>query len=163
MSKTTHLDGETLKEAFLGGLANLKLHSREVDELNVFPVPDGDTGTNMSLTFQGGVDAIQDASFESVADLGNAFSRGTLLGARGNSGVILSQFFKGLLGGMEDCQTITVQDFLQAFQQGVKKPMKAVINPTEGTILTVMRKAENFWKPCFLLRRIFVLKKRWNR
>lgn len=144
MNQTTHLDGEAFKELLLGGLANLKLHAKEVDELNVFPVPDGDTGTNMSMTMQGGVHAIQDAYFESVSDFAKAFSRGALLGARGNSGVILSQFIKGLAMGFEGCKTVTLQDFYKAFRQGVTKAYDAVLNPTEGTMLTVMREGAEF-------------------
>ena len=144
MKQTTHLDGEALKELLLGGLANLKLHVKEVDELNVFPVPDGDTGTNMSMTMQGGVNAIQAAYFESVSDFAKAFSRGALLGARGNSGVILSQFIKGLALGVDGCKTITLQEFSKAFRQGVTKAYDAVLNPTEGTMLTVMREGAEF-------------------
>lgn len=139
MNKTTHLDGEGLKELFLGGLANLKLHAKEVDELNVFPVPDGDTGTNMSMTLEGGANAVRDTYFESVSEFMKTFSRGTLLGARGNSGVILSQFVKGLAMGTEGCKTITLQDFYRAFSAGTQKAYDAVLNPTEGTILTVMK------------------------
>ncbi len=144
MNQTTHLDGEALKELFLGGLKNLKLHSKEVDELNVFPVPDGDTGTNMSLTLQGGVNAVQESYFESAADFMKAFSRGTLLGARGNSGVILSQFVKGLAMGTEGVKTLTARDFCRAFHQGKEKAYDAVINPTEGTMLTLMREGSEF-------------------
>lgn len=144
MKKTTHLDGEALKELFSGGLANLRLHSREVDELNVFPVPDGDTGTNMSMTLQGGVNAAAAASFINVPEFAKKLSRGTLLGARGNSGVILSQFIKGFSLELESCKTVRPSDFLRAFQKGVKKAYEAVINPTEGTMLTVMREGCEF-------------------
>lgn len=139
MDITTQLKAEALKELFCAGAANLKLHIKEVDELNVFPVPDGDTGTNMSMTWQGGVNAVRDAGYERISDLGNAFARGTLLGARGNSGVILSQFVKGLSQGMEDCGELTIDVFLQSFREGVAKAYDAVLNPTEGTMLTVMR------------------------
>lgn len=144
MNKTTHLDGEALKELFAGGLSNLRLHLQEVDELNVFPVPDGDTGTNMSMTLQGGVNATAKSSFISVPDFARTFSRGTLLGARGNSGVILSQFIKGFSNGLESCSTVTVTDFLRSFKLGVSKAYEAVINPTEGTMLTVMREGCEF-------------------
>lgn len=139
MDITTQLGAEALKELLCAGAANLKLHIKEVDELNVFPVPDGDTGTNMSMTWLGGVNAVRDAGYEQVSDLGNAFARGTLLGARGNSGVILSQFVKGLSQGMEGCGELTVDVFLQAFREGVAKAYDSVLNPTEGTMLTVMR------------------------
>ena len=139
MNKTTQLDGKTLKEILAGGLTNLKLHSKEVDELNVFPVPDGDTGNNMSMTLQGGINAIQDSSIVEVAAFARSFSRGTLLGARGNSGVILSQFMKGMMNGFEACSMVTIPVFQKAFRMGVEKAYDAVINPTEGTMLTVMR------------------------
>ena len=135
----THLDGEALKEAFLAGLAELQAHKDEVDSLNVFPVPDGDTGTNMLMTMEGGTQAIGDAYPERVDDLLKRFARGVLLGARGNSGVILSQFFKGLAIGAEQKKTLTVPEFITAFSRGVEKAYESVITPTEGTILTVMR------------------------
>ena len=136
---TTKLDGETLKELFAGGLSNLKQHKTEVDGLNVFPVPDGDTGTNMSMTLEGGEGAVRDTGFESVSDYMKAYSRGTLLGARGNSGVILSQFVKGFTNGVEGISAVTVPEFANAFQMGVQKAYEAVLNPTEGTMLTVMK------------------------
>ena len=139
MGSTTHLDGETLRELFTGGLSNLKLHSKEVDELNVFPVPDGDTGTNMFMTLRGGVNALQKDSFLNVPGFAGQFSRGALLGARGNSGVILSQFIRGLTNEFKQCTTVTVSCFLKAFRQGVENAYDAVLNPTEGTMLTVMR------------------------
>lgn len=148
MNNTTHLDGEALKNLFLGGLANLKNNKKEVDELNVFPVPDGDTGTNMAMTLEGGVNAISDAYYESVSGFAKAFSRGSLLGARGNSGVILSQFIKGFGSGLEDRKTIGTTEFVQAFRQGVDKAYAAVINPTEGTMLTVMREGCEFLEGC---------------
>ena len=128
-----------LKALFAGGLSNLKQHKTEVDGLNVFPVPDGDTGTNMSMTLEGGEGAVRDTGFESVSDYMKAYSRGTLLGARGNSGVILSQFVKGFAGGVEGLCSITVAEFAKAFHMGVQKAYEAVLNPTEGTMLTVMK------------------------
>ena len=135
----THLDAKALKEAFVSGLLNLKAHKEEVDSLNVFPVPDGDTGTNMVMTMEGGIQAIKEVDPERIDDLLKRFARGVLLGARGNSGVILSQFFKGLSIGTEQKKTLTVPDFITAFQKGVEKAYESVIKPTEGTMLTVMR------------------------
>ena len=135
----THLDAKALKEAFISGLLNLKAHKEEVDSLNVFPVPDGDTGTNMVMTMEGGTHAIEDGEQERIDDQLKRFARGVLLGARGNSGVILSQFFKGLSIGADQKETLTVPDFINAFQKGVEKAYESVITPTEGTMLTVMR------------------------
>ena len=135
----TQLDAKALKEAFISGLLNLKEHKEEVDSLNVFPVPDGDTGTNMVMTMEGGAHAIQDGKQERIDDFLKRFARGVLLGARGNSGVILSQFFKGLSVGADQKETLTVPDFICAFQKGVEKAYESVIKPTEGTMLTVMR------------------------
>ncbi|MBQ1285615.1 MAG: DAK2 domain-containing protein, partial [Lachnospiraceae bacterium] len=114
----TQLDAKALKEAFISGLLKLKEHKEEVDSLNVFPVPDGDTGTNMVMTMEGGAHAIQDGKQERIDDFLKRFARGVLLGARGNSGVILSQFFKGLSVGADQKETLTVPDFICAFQKG---------------------------------------------
>ena len=135
----TQLDAKALKEAFISGLLNLKEHKEEVDSLNVFPVPDGDTGTNMVMTMEGGAHAIQDGKQERIDVFLKRFARGVLLGARGNSGVILSQFFKGLSIGADQKEILTVPDFICAFQKGVEKAYHSVIKPTEGTMLTVMR------------------------
>ena len=135
----TQLDAKALKEAFISGLLNLKEHKEEVDSLNVFPVPDGDTGTNMVMTMEGGAHAIQDGKQERIDVFLKRFARGVLLGARGNSGVILSQFFKGLSIGADQKEILTVPDFISAFQKGVEKAYQSVIKPTEGTMLTVMR------------------------
>lgn len=133
------LDAKALKEAFISGLLNLKEHKEEVDSLNVFPVPDGDTGTNMVMTLESGTNAVKDVEIERIEDLLKRFARGVLLGARGNSGVILSQFFKGLSIGAEERTIWTIPDFIAAFQKGVEKAYESVIAPTEGTMLTVMR------------------------
>ena len=135
----THFDGEALKEALVSGLLNLRNHKGEVDALNVFPVPDGDTGTNMVMTMEGGATAIANDYQERVEDLLKKFARGVLLGARGNSGVILSQFFKGFALGAEGKKTLTTSEFSAAFGRGVEKAYESVIKPTEGTMLTVMR------------------------
>ena len=135
----THFDGEALKEALVSGLLNLRNHKAEVDALNVFPVPDGDTGTNMVMTMEGGATAIANEYQERVEDLLKKFARGVLLGARGNSGVILSQFFKGFALGAEGKKTLTTSEFSAAFGRGVEKAYESVITPTEGTMLTVMR------------------------
>lgn len=135
----TRLDGEDLKELFKSALADLRLNKEEIDELNVFPVPDGDTGTNMTMTLEGGVGATENGSFDSAGGFMKTFSQGTLLGARGNSGVILSQFIKGLSLGMEGKDTIGLKELSDAFRAGTEKAYDSVVNPVEGTILTAMK------------------------
>lgn len=133
------LDGEDLKELFTGGMANLKLNAAVIDELNVFPIPDGDTGNNMMMTIEGGVRAVADSDIKDVYEFSKKFARGALLGARGNSGVILSQFFKGFSMGCEGMNVLDTKGFAKAMKAGVDRAYEAVITPTEGTILTVMR------------------------
>ncbi len=120
--------------------ANIKI----VNELNVFPVPDGDTGFNMLKTVEGGIFKIKDYQGDSVAELASLFASGALLGARGNSGVILSQMFKGIANGLEGVTSATVADMKRAFNEGVKCSYSAVQNPVEGTILTVFRMATEY-------------------
>ena len=120
--------------------ANLKI----VNELNVFPVPDGDTGFNMLKTVEGGIVKINDYNGDSVSDIISAYASGALLGARGNSGVILSQMFKGIANGLKGVSSATVSHLKQAFNEGVKCSYSAVQNPVEGTILTVFRMATEY-------------------
>ncbi|MCK5388796.1 MAG: DAK2 domain-containing protein, partial [Candidatus Izimaplasma sp.] len=114
---------------------------QRINELNVFPVPDGDTGSNMQSTMMSGVKAISSFENDSIEKLSKALSRGLLMGARGNSGVILSQLFSGFAKTFKGQETINTLDFIQGLQQGVKQAYGAVINPVEGTILTVAREA----------------------
>ncbi len=123
-----------------GGLANLSLHEEEVNDLNVFPIPDGDTGKNMRMTFEGGIREVINID-EPISDLSKKLGDGMLLSARGNSGVILSQFFAGMEKGFEGETLINTNNIKIAFNEGVKKAYSAVINPVEGTILTVIREA----------------------
>ncbi len=139
MEHTDRIDGRTLAELFTGGMANLKLNASVIDDLNVFPIPDGDTGNNMLMTIEGGVKAGDQGISDNVGEFARAFARGALLGARGNSGVILSQFFKGFSTGCEGKESLGIREFTDAFKAGVDKAYSAVIQPTEGTILTVMR------------------------
>ncbi|WP_124728721.1 DAK2 domain-containing protein [Staphylospora marina] len=121
---------------------NLSANVEAVNALNVFPVPDGDTGTNMNLTLTSGVREMElAASAGSVGKLAEALSKGLLMGARGNSGVILSQLFRGFAKGVADKETLTARQFADAFQRGVETAYKAVIKPVEGTVLTVAREA----------------------
>jgi len=118
---------------------NLENNKKLVDELNVFPVPDGDTGTNMSKTFISAEGVLLDNEFESVGEVANAISMATLRGARGNSGVILSQIIRGLAKGIKDKKEIDSKDFAFALKEASDTAYRAVMKPTEGTILTVIR------------------------
>ena len=121
--------------------ANLENHADEINTLNVFPVPDGDTGLNMSMTFTNGYQEAIKCNTDSVSDVAKAFSRGLLMGARGNSGVITSQIFRGFYQHIEGKETIDVKDVSLAFENGAKVAYKAIMKPVEGTILTVVREA----------------------
>ncbi|WP_298784264.1 DAK2 domain-containing protein [uncultured Marinococcus sp.] len=127
--------GRMLKQ----GASALQKHSKEVDAMNVFPVPDGDTGTNMSLTIRSGVEQLQEN--DHAGDTAKRFSKGLLMGARGNSGVILSQLFRGFAKSMEKKAELRTEDVAEAFEQGVDAAYRAVMKPVEGTILTVAREA----------------------
>jgi DAK2 domain fusion protein YloV len=133
------LGGNDLKRMFLGATEHLESLKAKVDALNVFPVPDGDTGTNMCLTMKSACREISKIGSDSAADVAQALSLGALMGARGNSGVILSQLFRGLAKGLEGRRRATPQDLAWAFQEAVNTAYKAVMKPVEGTILTVAR------------------------
>ena len=138
------LNGQSLKQLLISGSNNLYNHYPEVDALNVFPVPDGDTGMNMNLTLTSGSKEISNRSDESAFEIAKAFSRGLLMGARGNSGVITSQIFRGFSKGLDGVDEINALSFSAAFQKGVEVAYKAVVNPVEGTILTVIRESSQF-------------------
>ncbi|MBI9011647.1 MAG: DAK2 domain-containing protein [Clostridiales bacterium] len=125
---------------FNQGTYMLNQNRNLVDALNVFPVPDGDTGTNMSLTMQAAVKNITDTEFKTVEEVSKAFAKGLLMGARGNSGVILSQIFRGFANGCKGQETLTVEALVKSFTQAREVAYKAVLKPVEGTILTVIRK-----------------------
>ena len=135
------LDVHQFKDMIRSGCANLENHASEINMLNVFPVPDGDTGTNMSMTFTNGYQEALKCSSDSISDVAKAFSRGLLMGARGNSGVITSQIFRGFYQHIEGKNEIEVQDVSQAFENGARVAYKAILKPVEGTILTVIREA----------------------
>ena len=142
---TKILDGKTLRRMLIGAAETIRSNSDHINELNVFPVPDGDTGTNMMRTVEGGIAEITELNDEAtVSDVSYKFAHGSLLGARGNSGVILSQIFAGIEEGLVKCEYATVIDFVNAYRNGVKKAYGSVMNPTEGTILTVFREATEF-------------------
>ena len=138
------LNGQSLKQLLLSGSNNLYNHYPEVDALNVFPVPDGDTGMNMNLTLTSGSKEISNRSDESAYEIAKAFSRGLLMGARGNSGVITSQIFRGFSQGLDGLTEVNAEAFSNAFQKGVEVAYKAVVNPVEGTILTVIRESSQY-------------------
>ena len=138
------IDGQMLKRMFVSGANNLYNHYPEVDALNVFPVPDGDTGMNMNLTLTSGSKEIQNRSDTNIADIAKTFGRGLLMGARGNSGVITSQIFRGFAQGLEGKEEIDVQEFSFALQKGDEVAYKAVVKPVEGTILTVVRESSQY-------------------
>ena len=135
------LNGEQFKELLTNGALNLKANYEEVDSLNVFPVPDGDTGTNMLRTIQGGVTALNGFEVKDLGETGKAVSKGMLMSARGNSGVILSQIFRGICKGLEGKKEVDAVQLAAAYKVGVKQAYGAVVTPVEGTILTVFREA----------------------
>ena len=135
------LDGAIFKTLVLNGAEKLKKDYQRIDSLNVFPVPDGDTGTNMKMTIEGGVNEIYNSHDTSIYEISKKLSRGMLMGARGNSGVILSQLFRGLNKGFEGFEQVDAIRLAHAFDSGVKQAYKAVMKPVEGTILTVAREA----------------------
>ena len=137
------IDVALFKRMVINGAINLKNNSEEVDRLNVFPVPDGDTGTNMSMTVTSGIRELEACESSSIIDNAKVLSRGALMGARGNSGVILSQFFRGLYVGLKEIthNYLTIEDFKNCLSSGREIAYKAVMEPVEGTILTVIREA----------------------
>ncbi len=135
------LNGEQFKELLTNGALNLKANYEEVDSLNVFPVPDGDTGTNMLRTISGGVSALNGFDAKDLGEVGKTVSKGMLMSARGNSGVILSQIFRGICKGFEGKKEVDAVQLAAAYKIGVKQAYGAVVTPVEGTILTVFREA----------------------
>lgn len=133
------LDGMMLKEMFLSGAALLEKNRQNIDALNVFPVPDGDTGTNMSHTISAAMKELNSRTCSSTGDVSGIVAKGALKGARGNSGVILSQILRGLAKGMEGTEEIDAATFARAVRLGSDTAYKAVMKPKEGTILTVIR------------------------
>jgi uncharacterized protein len=134
-------DGQDLKKAMLAGAAWLEEHREAINALNVFPVPDGDTGSNMSATMQAAIRQIADSEEKSAGVIAGKLAHGALLGARGNSGVILSQTLRGLAQGLEKKDTFVATDLAAALQEASRLAYRAVIKPVEGTILTVVRES----------------------
>ncbi len=140
----TTINGKLFKEMLASGANHLANKFREIDALNVFPVPDGDTGTNMSLTFSAGVKDALACSSDDVCDIAKALSKGLLMGARGNSGVITSQIFRGLYQGVDGMKEVNGFQLANALVSGSRVAYKAVMRPVEGTILTVIREAADY-------------------
>ncbi len=139
-----YIDGKKLREMFISGANNLQNHKDLVDKLNVFPVPDGDTGTNMSLTISYAIQELSKVANDDITDIGKSLSKGSLMGARGNSGVILSQIIRGIAKSIEGKERLSTQDLAKAFKNGSDTAYKAVIKPIEGTILTVVRESGEY-------------------
>ena len=132
---TELIDAETYLNLIRGGAARLSENRQTINDLNVFPIPDGDTGDNMLMTMEAGTSATGDT----LGEMAKAVSAGMLLGARGNSGVILSRIFAGISKGLEGLKKADIKEFTSAMCSGVKEAYTAVSQPVEGTILTVMR------------------------
>ena len=135
------INGLVLAKMIDLGARNLAKNAEKINSLNVFPVPDGDTGTNMNLSMSSGAKETAANTVENIGELGKSFSKGLLMGARGNSGVILSQLFRGMSQYIVDKKEIDSKEFAAAIQNGVNIAYKAIIKPVEGTILTVAREA----------------------
>ena len=135
------VDGQLFKRALLGSLSWLGANQEEVNRLNVFPVPDGDTGTNMLLTLQSAVEDIRESDAKEISRIAALAAHGSLMGARGNSGVILSQIFRGFAKHVQGKSELTPAELADALEEAANAAYRAVIKPTEGTILTVAREA----------------------
>lgn len=138
------IDGKKFRDMFVSGANNLQNNKDLVDKLNVFPVPDGDTGTNMSLTISYAIKELSKVENNDITNVGKALSKGSLMGARGNSGVILSQIIRGIAKSVEGKETLNVVDLANALKNGSDTAYKAVIKPIEGTILTVVRESGEY-------------------
>jgi hypothetical protein len=139
--KIISITGQELREMFAASTAWLEKNAPDIDDLNVFPVPDGDTGTNMLLTMRSSVEEAYRAPDHSASAIAQALAKGALMGARGNSGVILSQILRGMAEDMANKETITGADMARALGKASKVAYKGLSNPTEGTILTVIRES----------------------
>ncbi len=141
MAKANVIAGQDLRDMFSAAASWLEKSSADIDALNVFPVPDGDTGTNMMLTMRSTMEEAYRAPDHSAAGVAHAMARGALMGARGNSGVILSQIWRGLAQGLEGKETFNAEDLADALEKAAQTAYKGVSNPVEGTMLTVIKDA----------------------
>ena len=137
----TKINGGHFYSMMSNAALRLEEKSDYVNSLNVFPVPDGDTGTNMSMTFRTAVKEISETDLKSIGEVSKKMAKGALMGARGNSGVILSQILRGISKGLENKEEVNSKEFANAILEGSKAAYKAVMRPTEGTILTVIKSA----------------------
>lgn len=143
MNDVYYVDGNLYRLLLISGAKNLDENRSIVNNLNVFPIPDGDTGDNMCMTIDHGVAEVKDFEEASISLMSKKIARGMLFGARGNSGVILSQIFRGIADGLKDIEKASVLDLANAFISGYERAYKMVVNPVEGTILTVARIASD--------------------
>ena len=144
MNTINKIDGNLFEKIVIGGALNLKANIQEVNDLNVFPIPDGDTGDNMFMTINGGVSYLKSVENNSLSLKAEALANGMMLNARGNSGVILSQLFNGIAKGLKDLDEASAYQLAKAFKDGVKQAYLSVVEPVEGTILTVAREAAEY-------------------
>ena len=138
------LDGHTFVQMIQTAARHLENNKEQIDALNVFPVPDGDTGTNMNLSMRLGAKEATVNEQAHIGQVANTFAKGLLMGARGNSGVILSQLFRGFAKSISEKDSIQTTDFAKALQAGSETAYKAVVEPVEGTILTVAREGAEY-------------------
>ncbi|MHA1867965.1 MAG: DAK2 domain-containing protein [Candidatus Heimdallarchaeaceae archaeon] len=139
MLSSTKINGSTLKKMMITAADNLERTKEEINAINVFPVPDGDTGVNLFLTVRSVIEQFTDDNAKSVAEAAQLISKGSFLGAKGNSGVIISQFFQGFSSSIEEHEEIGIKEFAEALQEGKEWAYDAVMNPQEGTMLTVIK------------------------
>lgn len=137
--KMKQIDAALLQKMLIGGAKRLEANKEYINELNVFPVPDGDTGTNMTMTALAAAKEVGNAAEVTVKEVTRGLSSGSLRGARGNSGVILSQLFRGFYKGVKDQDVLTTETAAAGFKKAVETAYKAVMKPKEGTILTVAK------------------------
>ena len=143
------INGDILRDALISAANSLSNYRKQVDDLNIFPVPDGDTGTNMSMTLSNSARELEKLSGATAGKVASVNASALLRGARGNSGVITSLLFRGFAKGMGDDEFVTAENLANAFVLGVEAAYKAVMKPTEGTILTVARVASEYAKAAF--------------
>ena len=139
-----NIEGKIFREMFISGANNLQNNKALIDKLNVFPVPDGDTGTNMSLTIASALKELNKVKEDNIGEIGKSLAKGSLMGARGNSGVILSQIIRGISKSIEGKNSLSIEDIALALKSGSDTAYKAVIKPIEGTVLTVIRETSDF-------------------
>ena len=140
--ETIRIDGGVIRTLLMGSVCGLRARIEEINDLNVFPVPDGDTGTNMTKTLEGGLARLGESG--TVGEQMAAFAKGCVLGARGNSGVILSQYMAGVASAVAENESVSAYELAQALKAGVQRAYAAVANPVEGTILTVFRESSEY-------------------